>query len=319
VGSRVLALLAEDRMIAALRALADGPLRPQRLERELGAAHAVVFERLGRLLDCGVLSYEHQAGTPPRAHKAGVPQRALYGLEGAGRALLEVPAQGERWERAWQVSPTSSWASGTVPIKLLADQHDREILLALAGGALCTNEVAASALGIGRSALRRRLRNLVREGMLQSREAGRTRTYELTCAARHLASVALAAARWEWRWWNPEPGRPAGIELGELLGLIAPAAQLPERIGGVCRLHVQSVGVEASDIYLVAGAGALRALTRRPTMAPAVVGTASPEGWCDALLGGRTPAAPAGDRQLLARVIEALGAALSHDEVTIGL
>ena len=108
----MLTLLAEDRMIAALRALADGPVRPQHLERELGAAHAVVFERLGRLLDCGVLSYEHQAGTPPRAHKAGVPRRALYGLRDAGRALLEIPAQAERWERAWQVSATSRTASG---------------------------------------------------------------------------------------------------------------------------------------------------------------------------------------------------------------
>ncbi len=303
-------------MIAVLRALADGPLRPQHLERELGAAHAVVFERLGRLLDCGVLSYEHQAGTPPRAHKAGVPRRALYGLRDAGRALLEIPAQAERWERAWQVSPKSSRASGAMPIKLLADPHDREILLALAGGALRTAEVAASAPEIGRSALRRRLQNLVREGMLQAHEAGRTRTYELTCAARQLASVALAAARWEWRWRKPEPARSAGAELGELLGMIAPAAQLPERIGGICRLHVQSVGAEASDVYLAAGAGSLRALPGKPATAPRVVGTATPDRWCDALLGGWTPRAPVGDRQLLTSVLEALGAALSRNGVT---
>jgi DNA-binding HxlR family transcriptional regulator len=311
----VLTLLAEDQTIAALRALVDGPLRPQQLERELGAAHAVVFERLRRLLDSGVLSYEHRAGTPPQAHKAGVPQRTLYGLRDAGRALLDIPAQGERWERAWQVSPASSRTPGSVPIKLLANPHDPEILLALAGGALRTAEVASGALGIGRSALRRRLRNLVHEGLLQAHEAGRTRTYELTRAARHLASVALAAARWEWRWWNPKPERSAGAELGELLGMIAPAAQLPERIGGICRLHVQPVGAEASDIYLTAGAGALRALPGKPTPTAHVVGTATPERWCDALLGGRTPRALAGDRQLLASVLEALGAALSHEDV----
>jgi len=311
----VLTLLAEDQMIAALRALVDGPLRPQQLERELGTAHAVMFERLRRLLDSGVLSYEHRAGTPPHAHKAGVPQRTLYGLRDAGRALLDIPAQGERWERAWQVSPASSQASGSVPIKLLANPHDPEILLALAGGALRTAEVAASALGLGRSALRRRLRNLVHEGLLQAHEAGRTRTYELTCAARHLASVALAAARWEWRWWNPEPGRLAGAQLGELLGMIVPAARLPEQAGGICRLHVQPVSGEASDIYLAAGAGALRALPDEPTTAPHVVGTAAPEHWCDALLGGRTPRTLAGDRQLLTSVIEALAAALSYDDV----
>jgi DNA-binding HxlR family transcriptional regulator len=301
-------------MIAALRALVDGPLRPQQLERELGAAHAVVFERLRRLLDSGVLSYEHRAGTPPQAHRAGVPQRTLYGLRDAGRALLDIPAQGERWERAWQVSPASSWASGSVPIKLLANPHDPEILLALAGGALRTAEVDSGALGIGRSALRRRLRNLVLEGLLQAHEAGRTRTYELTCAARHLASVALAAARWEWRWWNPEPVRPAGAELSELLLMIAAAAELPERLDGICRLHVQPVGAEASDIYLMAGAGALRTLAGKPTTAPHVVGIATPERWCDALLGGRTPQTLAGDRRLLTGVLEALGAALSPDD-----
>jgi DNA-binding HxlR family transcriptional regulator len=311
VGSSVLTLLAEDRMIAALRVLADGPVRPQDLERELGAAHAVVFERLGRLLDYGVLSYEHQAGSPPRAHAAGVPRRALYGLRDAGRELLEIPAQGERWERAWRAGPESRSASGRVAIKLLADPRDREILLAVTAGALRTAEIAASTLDVGRSALRRRLRDLVCEGMLEAREAGRTRAYELTYAARHLASVALAAARWEWRWWDPGPGRAAGAELGELLGMIAPAARLPERIGGICRLHVQPPGVEGSDIYLAAGAGALRALTREPRTAPHVVGTATPERWCDALLGGREPRARGGDRQLLASVLEALVAALS--------
>jgi DNA-binding HxlR family transcriptional regulator len=70
----------------------------------------------------------------------------------------------------------------------------------LADGPLCTKELDELTPGLGRSALRRRLRNGVSTGLLESRQRGRVPIYELTAAARDLSSVALLAASWERRW-----------------------------------------------------------------------------------------------------------------------
>ena len=307
LGVRALKLLAEEWMVAILHGLAEGALRPAELERGLpDGGHSLVMRRLRRLLERELVTYERQPGLPPHAHSAGIPRRAHYSLTDAGRMLLEVPAEAGRWEQRW----CAQAEHGAAAIKALADDHTREIALLLADGPLCTRELDERAPGLGRSALRRRLRELLLAGMLERRNQGRVPVYELTAGARHLASVAMLAGRWEWRWARPDHSAP-GRDLGELLHLLAPVARIPEAVAGICRLHVDTRGADEPDVYLAIRAGDVLALPEAPA-APAdvVVGHASAEKWCDALLIGEGSIATSGDERLLAAVIAGLSAAL---------
>lgn len=216
LGVPALKLLAQEWMVAILHGLADGALRPAELERALAdGGHSLVMRRLRHLLERELVTYERQPGLPPHARSAGIPRRAHYSLTDAGRMLLEVPAEAGRWERRWCARAQRPGAAGVVAIKALADDHTREIALLLADGPLCTSELDERTSGLGRSALRRRLRDLVHAGMLQRHKQGRVPVYELTAGTWHLASVAMLAGRWEWRWARPEHLAP-GTSLDDL-------------------------------------------------------------------------------------------------------
>jgi DNA-binding HxlR family transcriptional regulator len=296
-------------MVAVLRELAGGALRPAELERRLPAAHSVLGERLRRLLEEQLVSYERQAGMPPHAHAAAVPHQAHYGLSDAGRMLLEVTGEACRWEAVWYAPLGKVRPTGVLAIELIADQHTRKLLLLLADGPLCTAEMDARALDLGRSALRRRLHGLVLAGLLKEHRLGRTRRYELTPGARHLALVAMLAGRWEWQWWRPAR-LSSGADLSSLLRILAPAAHMPEPVSGICRLHLDAGGAGDPDIYLAARAGSLLALADTPVGSPQAVGHGTPEAWCDALLLREGPIEVSGNQALLSSVIGALNTAL---------
>jgi DNA-binding HxlR family transcriptional regulator len=201
LGVPALKLLAEAWMVAILRALAEGALRPAEIERALtDGGHSVVMRRLRHLLDRGLVTYERLPGLPPHPHSAPISRRALYSLTDAGRALLEIAASCERWELDWCSSAKRAGTQGISAIKLLADDHTRTLIQLLADGPRATAELDERTPGFGRSALRRRLRDLLLAGMLERRQQGGVPIYELTPAARDLSSVAVVAARWELRW-----------------------------------------------------------------------------------------------------------------------
>jgi DNA-binding HxlR family transcriptional regulator len=203
-GVGALKLLAEEWMVAIVRALAEGARRPAELERDLpDGKHSVVMRRLRRLLERELVTYEGRPGLPPHGRSAPIARQAHYNLTDAGRALLEVPAEAVGWERRWRPQAERGASVGVSAIKLLADDHTRKILLLLADGPLCTKHLDERAADLGRSALRRRLRELLLGGVLERRRRGRVPVYELTAGARELASVALLAGRWESRWARP--------------------------------------------------------------------------------------------------------------------
>jgi DNA-binding HxlR family transcriptional regulator len=215
LGVRALKLLAEPSMVAVLRALAQGPRRPAELERVLGnGGHSLVMRRLRHLLDRDLVSYERQPGLPPHARGAGIPRQAHYSLTEAGRMLLEVTAEDDRWEQRWFPQAKRGDPAGTLAITLLADDHTRKIALLLADGPLCTKDLDDRSPDLGRSALRRRLRDLRHARLLERRKRGQIPIYELTPAARHLASVAMVAGRSESRWARPQDAGP-GKDLDE--------------------------------------------------------------------------------------------------------
>lgn len=310
LGVPVLKLLAEEWMVAVLRGLADGALRPAELEHALsGAGHSVVMRRLRHLLDCELVTYDHRPGVPPHANNAGTPHEAHYKLTDAGRMLLEVTAEANRWEQTWCSQDERREPAGTLAIKLTADEHTRKIGLLLADGPLSTKDLDRHAPDLCRSALRRRLRELVLTGLLERRKRGRNSLYEMTAQARHLAHVATLAGRWEWEWSRPEHPVP-GRDLSKLLHMLAPVARIPEWIAGICQLHLDARGADDPDIYLAARAGNVLALSGAPAALPEAVGHATPEVWCDALLLHERPIAISGDQALMAAVIAALSTAL---------
>ena len=310
LGIRVLKLLAEEWVVAILRLLADGAVRPAELERRLpGAVHSVVMRRLRHLLDSQLVTYEHQPGQPPHAGNPGIPHEAHYSLTDAGRALLELIAEASRWEQTWVSQDERRDPAGALAIKLTADEHMRKITLLLADGPLGIKDLDRRTPDLGRSALRRRLRELVLAGLLERRKRGRAVLYELTVGARHLALVAMLAGRWEWHWSRPEHSGPGG-ELNKLVHMLAPVARVPETMAGICQLHLDAVGTDEPDIYLAARAGNVLALSHTPATPPEAVGHASAEALCDALLLRQVPIEMSGNQALLAAVITALRAAL---------
>ena len=310
LGVRALKLLAEESMVAVMDGLADGALRPAELERRLpDAGHSAVILRLRHLLERGLVTCEHRPGVPPHAHSAAIPHQTHYRLTHAGRMLFELTAEAGRWERAWCPQEQRRRPAGARAIKLTADDHTREIMLLLADGPLCTRDLDRRAPGLGRSALRRRLRELVLAGLLEQREQGQGPLYELTAGARHLALVAMLAGRWEWRWSRSEHPTP-GTDLDKLLHMLAPAARIPAPIAGICQLHLDTHRADEPDIYLAARAGDVLALAGAPAAPPEAVGHASPEAWCNALLLREGPIAVSGNQALLAAVIAALRTAL---------
>jgi DNA-binding HxlR family transcriptional regulator len=310
LGMRALQLLAEESMVTILRGLVDGALRPAELEHAVpDAGHSMVMRRLRQLLDSELVTYEHLPGQPPHARSAPIPQEAHYSLSDAGRELLEVTAEAGRWDQTWCSQDERSAPAGALAIKLTADEHTRKIGLLLADGPLHTTDLDKRTPDLCRSALRRRLRDLVLAGLLEQRKRGRIPLYELTARARHLAHVATLAGRWEWQWSRPDHPVPGG-DLSKLLHMLAPVARIPEPIAGICQLHLDARGADDPDIYLAAQAGNVLALAGAPAAPPEAVGRASPEAWCDALLQREGPIATSGDEELLAAVIGALSRAL---------
>src|ERR1700726_3340261 len=88
LGLRALKLLAQGSMVAILRGLADGALRPAELEHRLpDAGHSVVMRRLRHLLESQLATYERRPGLPPHGRNAGIPDEARYSLTDPGRML----------------------------------------------------------------------------------------------------------------------------------------------------------------------------------------------------------------------------------------
>jgi len=310
LGLQALQLLAEDWMVSVMRGLTDGPIRPAELERGLPhAGHSVVVRRLRRLLESELVSCQHQPGAPPHPGSAAIPRRAYYSLTDAGRVLLEVTAAADRWEQTWCSRLERGIPPGIVAIGLTANRRTRKIILALADRPLAVKDLCVRLPELRHTTLRRRLSNLILEGLLERQDVGRIQLYELTVRARHLAIVAMLAGRWEWQWSRPAHAVPAS-DLIDLLHMLAPIARVSGPTAGVYQVHLETDAAAVPDIYLAARAGSLLALTEAPATPPEAVGRATTGAWCDALLSPNGGITVAGDRVLMHAVISALSSAL---------
>ncbi len=223
--------------------------------------------------------------------------------------LREVTAAADRWEQEWCSQLERGVPPGIVAIGLSANRRTRKIMLALADGPLAVRDLQLRLPEVRRTTLRRRLSNLILEGLLERQEVGQIQLYELTSRARYLAMVAMLAGRWEWQWFRPADAVPAS-DFSDLLHMLAPIAEVSGPTAGICQFHLETDGAAAPDIYLAARDGSILALTEAPPTPPEAVGRATPEAWCDALLLPNGGISVAGDRTLMLAVLNALGAAL---------
>jgi DNA-binding HxlR family transcriptional regulator len=310
LGAGALKLLAERSMVAVLRGLAGGAGRPSELERLLpDVGHSLVMRRLRRLLDRRLVSYEHRPGTPPRARRAGVPQEARYSLTKPGRMLLDLADAADRWELEWGPGGERPSTGTSLAIRLAADPHIRGIALMLAAGPLSSVELEGRSAELRRSALRRRLRELVSARLLERCSSAGLSSYGLTASARRLALLALLAGRWELRCGSAAVAS-AAQDLASLLALLAPLARAHRSLNGLCRLELAGGGERTCAIYLSLDTGAVAVLAGRPTQSPAAVARADPGQLCRSLLDGRQLIATSGDQALLSGALEALADAL---------
>jgi hypothetical protein len=174
---------------------------------------------------------------------------------------------------------------------------------------LAANDLQARLPEVRRTTLRRRLSNLILEGLLERHEVGHSQLYELTARARHLAIVAMLAGRWEWQWFRPADAVPAR-DFIDLVHVLAPVAEVSTPTAGVCQFHLETDGAVAPDVYLAALDGRILALTEAPANPPEAVGRASIEAWCEALLMPNGGIRVAGNHTLMLAVISALAATL---------
>jgi DNA-binding HxlR family transcriptional regulator len=191
LGASALRLLAEGPTVQILRELTDHPLRPSELEQRLpDVAHSALMRRLADLAQWGAVTHKRIRELPPRTY---------YCLTHAGRALLEIPEASERWERRWSAQARQD-APGAWALRLLADEHNRAIMLELVDEQLGPTDLEGHLPGYGRSATRWRLGRLMLNGILARIDDGGPVRYRLTTAARELGSTTMLAAGWEWQW-----------------------------------------------------------------------------------------------------------------------
>jgi DNA-binding HxlR family transcriptional regulator len=298
LGASTLRLLSGRSAVRVLRALTDHPAQPSELAARFpDLTRSLLMRRLGELT---------RAGAVKRIRVADVPPRAYYAVSDAGRDLPPVFDAAVRWERRWS-SLARPDEPGTWVLGVLADEANRTILLALADGPLRPIEIDHHLSGLARSATRRRLRDLLADGILIRTHHGRRVRYALAPGARRLGLITVLAARWAWEWSAPA----AAGDLPGLLRLLAPVAHVPEPLTGVCRVHIDAEGIDPADVYLRAKAGTLVALRVAPNDPPHAVGYAPPKAWCDALL-ERNPSGimTRGNTALMVGVLTSVSAAL---------
>ncbi|MGH2853059.1 MAG: winged helix-turn-helix transcriptional regulator [Solirubrobacteraceae bacterium] len=270
VGDATLRLLIEDWSLPILRALMVGPRRPSELEDRLpDIPHSALIRRLGELDKAHLADREHAAGLNPVSR---------YTLTRAGRMILAVASAAERWEHRWSEIPND----GIDALRLIADEHTREILLALAP-APATPSTLERSVALTRSPLRRRLGELNGHGMLQRTGGSNRASYRLTDSARDLVLVSMSAARWEWE-WNPPGHSPRAVNVARALHIVGPRAEMSADVdGGVCSLHVDD-GARGPTVQLAVGGRRVTALEAPSTEQPMASCHGSPRAWCHGLL-----------------------------------
>lgn len=295
-GGVALGMLAGKGAVALLRELGEEPLRLAELERALArVAHGTLSERLRELARNGLV-------VSARFHGSGMHVESR--LTERGRELKELIADAATLEREWLASEIGT--PGERIVRLLADPYTRAIRRALVDGPLSPAEIERSQPGLAHSTVLRRADRLTRIGLLRRTGRSGARRYELVDSARRLARIVLRAIQCERRWVGPEDSVQSDV--CNHLHMIAPLAQSPSGLQGVCRL----VTPGEPDVDIVAVGRRLLARPMAPSIAIDALGMADADVWERALLHRNLEGIEmSGDRELLSAVVLSLTRAIS--------
>ena len=234
-GATGLSLLSLPLNVHVLTALEDGELALADLSQAVGHPPATTMRGyLKALTDLGVVE-RHQT--------AGFPGPVAYALSRAGSELLTVTFALQRW---LDDAPSGVAQLGTPAakssIKALVEGWNAAIVRILATRPLALTELARLVSRISYPTLERRVAAMKRMGMLEaSSDNGGSRgtPYQATRWLREAAAPLTTALGWERRWAR-EQTKPIGrLDIEALFLLAAPLIDLPNDVGGICRLGVE--------------------------------------------------------------------------------
>jgi DNA-binding HxlR family transcriptional regulator len=303
-GTRCLAVLSDEATLAILLHLCREALSPSQIEASIdGIGYRVALARLRLLRSRGLVELVDGADGHRR-------RRVPHRLTASGRALLTVLDAAAGCEDGWPRPPGTFGPPGSAALGVAADPACRAIARSLAHDRLSASDLGMLLPEISHGTLSRRLRHCTALGLLETEQQGRGASLSLTDAARRLASVALAAARWEWVFDERDKGLLAS-DLAGLIHQVAPLARVAEDVNGVCKLHEAWHTTLQSDVYLAVGGGRLTPFVVAPLGPWDVVARGDPQQWWEAIVGGDLSRIDStGSRPLLEAVIAGLSPGL---------
>jgi DNA-binding HxlR family transcriptional regulator len=191
-GTWCLRLLSDEATTLVFTALAGEALSAIGIRESVsGLGYRVALSRLRELERLGLVALEHPHGPPARG--------GAHRLTTAGNASVAVIDAAAACEAGWPQSLPTFGAAGNHALAVAADKEFQAIARALAHERLQLRLLKKLLPDISQGTLDRRLRDRGELGLLSSIKEGRAAWHSLTPAGRRMATVALYAASWEWR------------------------------------------------------------------------------------------------------------------------
>ena len=278
-GTRCLDVLSDEATLAILLHLCREASSPSQIEASIdGIGYRVALARLRLLRSRGLVDPVDGADGHRRRR---VPNR----LTAAGRALLTVVDAAADCEAGRPRPPGTFGPPGSIALGVAADPVCRAIARSLAHDRLSASDLEMLLPDISHGTLSRRLRHCTAIGLLEAEQQARGASLGLTDAARRLARVALAAARWEWV-FDERDKRLLASDLAGLIHQVAPLVRVAEDMQGICKLHEAWHTTLQSDVYLAVGGGRLTPFVVAPLGPWDVVASGDPRQWWEAIVAG---------------------------------
>jgi DNA-binding HxlR family transcriptional regulator len=298
-GAWCLGLLSDEATSAVLAVLARETLSAVGIREGVsGLGYRVGLSRLRKLERLGLVALEHPHGPPARG--------GAHCLTTAGNAIVAVIDAAAACEAGWTESPPAFGAAGSRALAVAADKEFQAIARALAHERLQLRLLKKLLPDMSQGTLDRRLHDRGELGLVSSIKEGREAWHSLTAAGRRMATVALYAACWEWRFGRGDKN-VLRSDLAGPIHQIAPLVGVQEGLRGVCVLHEDWPTTVQGDVYLALSGGQLTPFVLPPISRRDVEARGTPEQWTRALVDGELTALhSSGDRTLLAATIEGL-------------
>lgn len=284
-GAHLLSLFATPLNGLILRALAEQPLSSAALrEAIVWPAPSTLRGNLEDLAALGALAVH------PREGKSNQYDNSLTAL---GEELLDVADAAEAWLMKAPAGPLKLGdGASKAAIGALVDGWDAAIVRALAPRPLALVELNDLIPGVSYPTLSRRLAAMHLVGQVERcKLEGPRRVYRVTDWLRRAVAPLGVAARCELRHLRETAAPVTWVEVESAFLLTMPLVSLPEAIGGVCTLAVDTgasnAGSRLAGAQVEVHGGQVVSCSTRLVDNPSTWVLGTVEGWLDAIIDGR--------------------------------